>query len=37
MKVNAGTNTNFEIQEYKYKKKLSLKPLYLPLSKKFII
>ena len=37
MKVNAGTNTNFEIQEYKYKKKLSLKPLYLPLYRKNLL
>ena len=37
MKVNAGTNTTFEIQEYNYKKKLSLKPLYLPLYRKNLL
>lgn len=30
MKVSVGTNTTMEINDYQYKKKLSLKPLYMP-------
>ena len=39
MKVNAGTNTStkFEIENYKHKKKLSLKPLFMPLYRKNLL
>ena len=39
MKVNAGTNTStiFEIEDYKCKKKLSLKPLFMPLYRKNLL
>ena len=39
MKVSVGTNTStkFEIEDYKYKKKLSLKPLFSPLYRKNLL